>query len=109
MVAEVMEGVEQMGRRMAADRSRVNLLHANTDLQLATLGVQMRSVMREQLGGVGQGMERLQQLPVGSLPVQLRQLSERARGVDGVMSEQLHELRHVSERVDAGLGAVEEN
>jgi hypothetical protein len=37
MVAEVMEGVEQMGRRMAADRSRVNLLHANTDLQLATL------------------------------------------------------------------------
>ena len=59
-VAEVMEGVEQMGRRMAADRSRVNLLHANTDLQLATLEVQMRSVTGEQLGGVGQGMEQLQ-------------------------------------------------
>ena len=96
-----------MGRRMAADRSRVNLLHANTDLQLATLEVQMRSVTGEQLGGVGQGMEQLQQ-QLGSLPVQLRQLSERARGVDGVMSEQLHELRHVSERMDAGLGAVEE-
>ena len=69
MVAEVMEGVEQMGRRMAADRSRVNLLHANTDLQLATFGVELRRVTGEQLGGVGQGMEQLQQL--GSLPVQL--------------------------------------
>ena len=95
MMAEVMEGVEPMGRRMAADRSRVNLLHANTDLQLGTLGVELRRVIGERLGGVGQGMEQLQQL--GSLPVQLRQLSERARGVDGVMSEQLRELRHVPE------------
>ena len=107
VVAEMMEGVEEMGKRMTADRSRVNLLHANTDLQLVTLGVEMRNVMREQVGGVGRGMEQLQQ-QLGSLPVQLRQLSERARGVDGVMSEQLHELRHVSERMDAGLGAVEE-
>jgi hypothetical protein len=58
----------------------------------------LRRVTGERLGGVGQGMEQLQQL--GSLPVQLRQLSERARGVDGVMSEQLRELRHVSERME---------
>jgi len=99
MVAEVMEGVEQMGRRMAADRSRVNLLHANTDLQLGTLGVELRRVTGEQLGGVGQGMEQAQQ-QLGSMPIQLKQLSERARGVDGVMSEQLRELRHVSERME---------
>ena len=49
MMAEVMEGVEQMGRRMAANRSRVNLLHANTNLQLGTLAA--RGGVEESDGG----------------------------------------------------------
>ena len=74
---------------MAADRSRVNLLHANTDLQLATLGVEMRSVTGEQLGGVGQGVKQLSQ-QLSPLPAQLEQLDERViREVDGMVNEQL--------------------
>jgi hypothetical protein len=41
----VMEGVEKMGQRMAADQSRVDLRHAITDLQLMKLHEELRTGM----------------------------------------------------------------
>ena len=88
MVAEMMEGVEKMGQRMAADRSSADLRHATADLQLMNMVVGMRRETGEQLGGVEQGVKQLSQ-QLSPLPVQLEQLDERVREVDGVVNEQL--------------------